>query len=414
MYIDSLALDSLRDEVHERDLVVGPAMEYPHLNYSMKAVRKAGTHLAGSIRFDPGSYREALEIFSVANSWRDSHILPMRSVRLSVRARMRKFGLSGDMASRPKRMSSIRRKLRDSTCKLDQVNDLGGCRAIMDDIAGVNSLIDSIHERFPHAVRQEWPYIQQPKSDGYRSHHIVFQFQPQSADQEAFAGRRIELQVRTRLQHAWATAVEAVSLYRGQDLKHGKGDGDWLRLFELVSAEFAYVEGCFCSGANIADRKERVRELQDINRRIGAVNVLDNIKNATHFAERFLHERGRYYLLRYGKDHSVKVETYDTIMAATGELGRSEVVLESGESDERVVLVEVDKVDKLIQTYPNYFGDVSLFVANLRKICDGQNAVEYTMAPQEVVRPKKVEAANPDQWRRRYTKWIEPGNRHHP
>lgn len=34
----------------------------------------------------------------------------------------------------------------------------------------------------------------------------------------------------------------------------------------------------------------------------------------------------------------------------------------------KAVLVEVDKVEKLVETYPNYFGDVSLFVRNLESI----------------------------------------------
>jgi (p)ppGpp synthase/HD superfamily hydrolase len=58
----------------------------------------------------------------------------MQSVRASVRSHMRRASIPGDMASRPKRMSSIRRKLADTTIKLDQMQDLGGCRAILNDI----------------------------------------------------------------------------------------------------------------------------------------------------------------------------------------------------------------------------------------------------------------------------------------
>ena len=100
----------------------------------MKDARAAGIRLAGKVYFDVANHAEAVDVFTVANSFRDSHILPMRSVRAFVRSHMRHAAITGDMASRPKRMSSIRRKLSDTTIKLDQMQDLGGCRAILNDI----------------------------------------------------------------------------------------------------------------------------------------------------------------------------------------------------------------------------------------------------------------------------------------
>jgi hypothetical protein len=87
---------------------------YPEPQYSMKAVRKAGEKLAGSlVLYDgmPDAERsDILNTFAVANSWRDSYVYPMRSVRLSVLHRMRQLGIGGITAARPKRMSSIRKK----------------------------------------------------------------------------------------------------------------------------------------------------------------------------------------------------------------------------------------------------------------------------------------------------------------
>ena len=76
-------------------------------------------------------------------------------------------------------------------------------------------------ENFPHPVRgRAYDYVTKGKDDGYRSYHVVFDFQ--SRDHEAaFDGRRVEVQVRTWLQHSWATAVEAVGLFRRENLKGG-------------------------------------------------------------------------------------------------------------------------------------------------------------------------------------------------
>ena len=383
--------------------------KYPSLSYSMNAVRRAGNQLSGKLTLEDYSREELIDIFNTAHSWRDSHIYPMRSIRQSIQSKIRAGKFGGIMAARPKRISSIRRKLSTTTIKLDQMNDIGGCRAIMHDIAGVNDLLDRIYDQFPHEIRQEWPYIQNPKDDGYRSHHVVFKFNPRDMWREEYRGRRIELQIRTRLQHSWATTVEAVSLFRGEDLKHHQGDEDWLRLFLLASSEFSYVENCN-EPNGVPSHEYRVKEIRDLNHKLGAVSILENIKNATHYAENYLQTSGRYYLIKYFPDHMVTVSRYGNVNIGANKLAEVERKAEIDNDGVKAVLVEVDKVEKLVETYPNYFGDVSLFVSNLRKICEGRRAVEYTMAPQQVVAPKPREMPSMDLLHRRYSVWEEKRN----
>jgi Region found in RelA / SpoT proteins len=222
-----------------RDWVIGPVNDFPRTSYSMKDVKRAGELIAGRHPMNP----ETQDAFLVANSWREDHAYPMRSIRCQLIWYMRQLELEGVTAARLKRMQAIRRKLTRIGLNLGQLQDLGGCRAIVPKIADVSILVGVLRDRSRHHLRAENDYIANPKKDGYRSHHLMFCFRGRGTA-KYYNDRRIEVQIRTRMQHSWATAVEAVGLFRSEDLKGNKGNADWLRLFQLMSAEFAVAEGC--------------------------------------------------------------------------------------------------------------------------------------------------------------------------
>jgi Region found in RelA / SpoT proteins len=272
-------------------------------------------------------------------------------------------------------------------------------------VASVNALIEICENDFPQAIRQRYPYINKPKPDGYRSHHIVFDFQDEG-EPDAFKGRRVELQIRTRLQHSWATAVEAVGLYRGEEMKQGEGGPDWLRLFFLMSLEFAYAEKCDPLGPE-NDQATRLAEIRNLNAKLGAASVLEDLRNATHYMSHFVQDvSARYYLIRYdNRTKQVTVAGYSDAFDVSAALARAERKIEMGEDDAKVVQVEVGKVASLVEAYPNYFGDVGLFIRNLQHVCDGKEPIEFSMAPQKLVAPKPYEKPDLGALRRRYTKW---------
>jgi hypothetical protein len=159
---------------------------------------------------------------------------------------------------------------------------------------------------------------------------------------------------------------------------------------------------------DIHDHETRVEEISQLNKELNAIEVLENIKNATHFAENVSHEPGKYYLIRYNSNHTVDVSPFNELVEVTTLLAKQEQKIESGSDDAKVVIVEVDKVEKLIETYPNYFGDVSLFVNNLRQICTGSLAFEYSLPRRPLPAPRVVaDRPDPSVFRRRYTIWSE-------
>jgi hypothetical protein len=363
--------------------------DYPHLQYSKRTVERAGKVIASNLPWNDETEPKIREAFTIANNWRDSHAYPMRSIRHSVIYYMGDIGVKGITAARLKRMQAIRRKLRRFKYSLQQLQDLGGCRVILPTISDVERLVRTVKERIRQEIKTEDNYVLEPKVDGYRSHHLIFSFSPRDPGKAAYKGRRIELQVRTQLQHSWATAIEAVGLFRCEELKSNQGNREWLRLFTLMSAEFAEAEHCSLP-PDTPSTTERREEIQHLAQRLDGEEVLDRIiygVRGTDFPT--VGYKPHYYLIRY--DHLTKTVSVRGVSKGAGakfydkaeELGNT-----TGNETEDVVLVEVDKIENLKKAYPNYFGDVEVFRNQLRLITRGQSAVEYTTLPKQKLPPR--------------------------
>jgi ppGpp synthetase/RelA/SpoT-type nucleotidyltranferase len=380
--------------------------DYPRFEYSNHEVRRAGEVIAGDLVWTDETAPKIREAFHIASNYRDSHAFPMRSLRASLLGFMRHYRLDGVAVARIKRMQAIRRKLQrpDLPQRLNQLQDLGGCRAILMSIKDANTLVDLLRERSRHELWREDPYILQPKDDGYRSHHLRYKFRGKGS-LSAHDGRRIELQIRTQLQHSWATAVEAVGLFRGEDLKGGYGDSDWLRLFKLVSAEFAEAEGCAVS-PGVPNHSDRVAELRDLDRKLGVSGALTGIAYGAHWYHHAVHSdaKAKYYLIKLDTIlRRVEVEPYfDSRKAVASYDSAERSDNESGNNRTNVVLVEADKIENLAVAYPNYFGDVEIFWRQLRSIIGGVDLEEYTVRRQEPAPPRYGRGEKRD------ASWLRP------
>ena len=92
-----------------------------------------------------------------------------------------------------------------------------------------------------HQLVNKKDYIANPRDeDGYRSIHLIYKYKNKT--RPGYDGLRVELQIRSRLQHRWTTAVEAMGTALGEDLKSRKGSQDWLDFFASVSSAIAVLE----------------------------------------------------------------------------------------------------------------------------------------------------------------------------
>jgi hypothetical protein len=272
-------------------------------------------------------------------------------------------------------------------------------------MADVRQMTTVLKERSRHELRREDDYINAPKPDGYRSHHLIYSFCSNRRVSEQYDGRRVEIQIRSRLQHSWATAVEAVGMVKGQYLKGSKGDPKWLRLFHLMSGELAMAEHC-PESEHLPPHRERVAEIVELNRELMAVNTLDNLSNIVRWTQDAIAttDRPTMFLIQYDNTtNQVEVTPYFNPKTAARAYDLAEVLDNERNSEIRnVVLVEADKLQTLKDAYPNYFGDVQLFKAQLKHVVGGRAAREYKIKPQEKAPPPALEHLTPDTaWFRR-------------
>jgi Region found in RelA / SpoT proteins len=371
------------------DAVLGPVSDYPIFDYSMKDVKRAGDVISGALQWTDETEPQIRRAFQVANNWRDAHAYPMRSTHHQLIFYMRQLELNGITAARLKRMQAIRKKLRrpNFSMNLSQVQDLGGCRAILSSMDEVGALVGVLRDRSRHELRNEDDYITSPKPDGYRSHHLIMGFRGRGK-KDIYNGRRIEIQIRTRLQHSWATAVEAIGLFRGENLKGNQGSEEWLQFFKLMSAEFAEAESC-PAYPDMPSHSARVFKIKKLDKVLEASATLDNLSHAVRWTEVSVlpSEKPTHFMIRYDNiARTVDVQPYFAPISAVNSYDMAEDIYNKrGEYAENIVLVEVDKLENLKAAYPNYFGDVQLFKSQLKRITQGKRVEEYTAVPQQFV-----------------------------
>jgi hypothetical protein len=201
-----------------------------------------------------------------------------------------------------------------------------------------------------------------------------------------------------------------VGLFRGEELKSGKGSAEWLRLFAIMSAEFAEAEGCD-PAKGMPDRSIRIRELKELAGHLGAVRVLDNMSTAFFWTLDAVEAsvKPKYYLIEYEREtRQVKVTPKFQSRFAVKSYEDAEIVDNlTGQDKSDVVLIEGVKLENLKRAYPNYFGDVQLFKMQLGELVGGGAVREFEVALQKRSIPTPREQADPS-WLFARKLWAEP------
>ena len=172
-----------------------------------------------------------------------------------------------------KSTGSIIDKLRRESIRLSQIQDIAGCRLVVTDVSEQDRVVSSLRAAFPGASvvdRREAP------SYGYRAVHVIV----------PVAGRVVEIQVRSRLQHLWAEISEKCSDLFDPAIKYGGGpDGirNPLANASATVAQYEAFEGRFTPAPGESQTGEQVQFMRQAKTQLlellaDLINILDSLE----------------------------------------------------------------------------------------------------------------------------------------
>ena len=177
-------------------------------------------------------------------NYRDSFL----NAQLLVMYDMGRLGIGEPDGGRLKRPESVIAKLnRDSRIRLSRMQDIAGCRLVMDSKAEQDATYARLQADFD--IYRAYDIRENPHS-GYRAVHVVIRRDD----------RFVEVQVRTRSQREWARLSELATAY-DSSVKYGGGD-EAIRqaLDELSAAYWEYDQSGERPPAGLSREVERLIE----------------------------------------------------------------------------------------------------------------------------------------------------------
>ena len=225
-------------------------VECPSKSQVDKAGRIIREHFADPKLLDSDSEANLSGAFGVLVDYRSAHQYPLGKANMGLRSMVTTAGCPVEITQRLKRIPTIVDKLRrEPTIRLSTMQDIGGCRAVLNSIDEIRRVERRLKKNRPPVRVSD--YITTPRDSGYRGVHVIV----------AYDDRMIEVQLRTQAMHEWAITVERLSGRLGEDLKSGRGPHQVRDLLESISEAMAIEEA---GGVVEQVLSERVRELREL------------------------------------------------------------------------------------------------------------------------------------------------------
>lgn len=346
-------------------------------SYSNKAVQKAGRRL----RKREGDLKSAT---ATIQTFRAAHEKPLNTIAYMVGRCCRELNIPVKPVTRLKRLETIIDKLQrksldgttaNQTC-VTNMNDIGGCRVIFPDIKSLSAvrerLVNTIEGEARVQIKDLDDYIATPKPNdcGYRSLHIIYRYEHSSGKKF-----NIEAQLRTKLQHLWATTVEIVDILERTKIKTHSHSPDteksehqiqWESLLSIMSSYIAYKEGAI--HLSDEDKIEISQRLQALNKDLNAVTRLESFKIISEQVYSCCDKTTKYLLLAVNESSLQMLfsKEFDSQSNAIYFYNELEKIAQNLD-DINILLVSTKYMNQLEEAYPNYLGDCASFITILNE-----------------------------------------------
>ena len=344
------------------------------------SIRKIGEKLREGIEL---TEEEKLEF----DNFREAHNIIIKL--FTIELKKVNFSKQHLTASRNKRIETIISKLcRPEKPKLDRIHDIAGTRIIFENIKSLEDYIDILENtelvNFKEKINEDknrYNYIKNPKSDGYRSIHKVFYYSsniPYSTlNEKSFnlENKKIELQLRTRLQHIWATTVEIYDIINKSNIKtgtHNKLETKEGLFFKKCSLVFEGIESNDVEKIKININKIfRDKDLVEIYNRLKGIKNIKNIQLPKTLGSDevfiLITDLNKGKTTFFTTDPIEKNDKQDTFLI-NASYRRLEEKNTKGEYI--LLLLTLGDIKKLKNVYPNYFLNTNEFISILKKYKD--------------------------------------------
>lgn len=320
-------------------------------------------------------------VMDALSYWRLCHERPLDLAWQALQQIVLRHDKHAIFAKRLKRYASIKKKLkRIENMTLRNMQDIGGCRAI---VSSEKKLLRCVRDLKKLAAfktetgkYRSKDYLKHPKDTGYRSYHLVGRFQNEHNEL-----RNIEIQLRTRFQHYWATALEIVDLFTGQALKSNQGDCEWAAFFKDVSDLLAIMDDIF-QVQSLPDLEKIEVFAQRVHKRPESLAICARVQD-------------RFKSLRIGKKFEAYANSIKVIEGRVSKTPKSGYILlvvdtqvkqiksctfdrdalpeaaanyaacekeATSKPDLVVALVSTASVGGIQEAYPNFFADSTMFM----------------------------------------------------
>ena len=344
------------------------------------SIRKIGEKLREGIEL---TEEEKLEF----DNFREAHNIIIKL--FTIELKKVNFSKQHLTASRNKRIETIISKLcRPEKPKLDRIHDIAGTRIIFENIKSLEDYIDILENtelvNFKEKINEDknrYNYIKNPKSDGYRSIHKVFYYSsniPYSTlNEKSFnlENKKIELQLRTRLQHIWATTVEIYDIINKSNIKtgtHNKLETKEGLFFKKCSLVFEGIESNDVEKIKInINEIFRDKDLVEIYNRLKGIKNIKNIQLPKTLGSDevfiLITDLNKGKTTFFTTEPIEKNDKQDTFLI-NASYRRLEEKNTKGEYI--LLLLTLGDIKKLKNVYPNYFLNTNEFISILKKYKD--------------------------------------------